>query len=162
MDKFNNYLLEYYKEILSELNFLGILKKFTSSMDIKKLYPLLDYPENNKYFKSDFRNLIIEGKNLTEKDYYEFSLYDSIISTILNSSIFENLDKMGAVVKTERRGNILHGQLAHGKKLFGFLNFLVQDVADRTKAGFPDHHPAKGAFAHRTAFGNNRNRQRCT
>ena len=93
MDKFNNYLLEYYKEILSELNFLGILKKFTSSMDIKKLYPLLDYPENNKYFKSDFRNLIIEGKNLTEKDYYEFSLYDSIISTILNSSIFENLDK---------------------------------------------------------------------
>ena len=66
---------------------------FTSSMDIKKLYPLLDYPENNKYFKSDFRNLIIEGKNLTEKDYYEFSLYDSIISTILNSSIFENVDK---------------------------------------------------------------------
>lgn len=93
MDKFNNYLLEYYKEILSELNFLGILKNFTSSMDIKKLYPLLDYPENNKYFKSDFRNLIIEGKNLTEKDYYEFSLYDSIISTILNSSIFENVDK---------------------------------------------------------------------
>lgn len=93
MDKFNNYLLEYYKEILSELNFLGILKNFTSSMDIKKLYPLLDYPENNKYFKSDFRNLIIEGKNLTEKDYYEFSLYDSIISTILNNSIFENVDK---------------------------------------------------------------------
>lgn len=93
MDKFNNYLLEYYKEILSELNFLGILKNFTSSMDIKKLYPLLDYPENNKYFKSDFRNLIKEGKNLTEKDYYEFSLYDSIISTILNSSIFENVDK---------------------------------------------------------------------
>ena len=93
MDKFNNYLLEYYKEILSELNFLGILKNFTSSMDIKKLYPLLDYPENNKYFESDFRNLIIEGKNLTEKDYYEFSLYDSIISTILNSSIFENVDK---------------------------------------------------------------------
>lgn len=93
MDKFNNYLLEYYKEVLSELNFLGILKNFTSSMDIKKLYPLLDYPENNKYFKSDFRNLIIEGKNLTEKDYYEFSLYDSIISTILNNSIFENVDK---------------------------------------------------------------------
>ena len=93
MDKFNNYLLEYYKEILSELNFLGILKNFTSSMDIKKLYHLLDYPENNKYFKSDFRNLIIEGKNLTEKDYYEFSLYDSIISTILNNSIFENVDK---------------------------------------------------------------------
>lgn len=93
MDKFNNYLLEYYKEILSELNFLGILKNFTSSMDIKKLYPLLDYPENNKYFKSDFRNLIIEGKNLTEKDYYEFSLYDFIISTILNNSIFENVDK---------------------------------------------------------------------
>lgn len=93
MDKFNNYLLEYYKEILSELNFLGILKNFTSSMDIKKLYPLLDYPENNKYFKNDFRNLIIEGKNLTEKDYYEFSLYDSIISTILNNSIFENVDK---------------------------------------------------------------------
>ena len=88
MDKFNSYLMEYYKEILSELNFLGILKKFTSSMDIKKLYPLLDYPENNKYFGSDFRNLI-----LTEKDYYEFSEYDNIISTILKNKVFENLDK---------------------------------------------------------------------
>ncbi len=93
MDKFNSYLMEYYKEILSELNFLGILKKFTSSMDIKKLYPLLDYPENNKYFGSDFRNLILSGKNLTEKDYYEFSEYDNIISTILKNKVFENLDK---------------------------------------------------------------------
>ena len=93
MDKFNSYLLEYYKEILSELNFLGILKKFTSSMDIKKLYPLLDYPENNKYFGNDFKNLIISGKNLTEKDYYEFSEYDNIISTILKNEVFENLDK---------------------------------------------------------------------
>lgn len=93
MDKFNSYLMEYYKEILSELNFLGILKKFTSSMDIKKLYPLLDYPENNKYFGSDFRNLILSGKNLTEKDYYEFLEYDNIISTILKNKVFENLDK---------------------------------------------------------------------
>lgn len=93
MDKFNSYLMEYYKEILSELNFLGILKKFTSSMDIKKLYPLLDYPENNKYFGSDFRNLILSGKDLTEKDYYEFSEYDNIISTILKNKVFENLDK---------------------------------------------------------------------
>ena len=93
MDKFNSYLMEYYKEILFELNFLGILKKFTSSMDIKKLYPLLDYPKNNKYFGSDFRNLIISGKNLTEKDYYEFSEYDNIISTILKNKVFENLDK---------------------------------------------------------------------
>lgn len=93
MDKFNSYLMEYYKEILSELNFLGILKKFNSSMDIKKLYPLLDYPENNKYFGSDFRNLILSGKNLTEKDYYEFLEYDNIISTILKNKVFENLDK---------------------------------------------------------------------
>ena len=93
MDKFNSYLMEYYKEILSELNFLGILKKFTSSMDIKKLYPLLDYPENNKYFGSDFRNLILSGKDLTEKDYYEFLEYDNIISTILKNKVFENLDK---------------------------------------------------------------------
>ena len=51
MDKFNNYLLEYYKEILSELNFLGILKNFTSSMDIKKLYPLLDQIVHNIFYQ---------------------------------------------------------------------------------------------------------------
>ncbi len=93
MDKFSSKLLYYYKEVVAQLNFLKILKNFTSSMDIKDLYPLLDYPENNNFLDKEFSSLITDGKNLIEKGNYEFSEYDNILSTILKNNVFEHLDK---------------------------------------------------------------------
>lgn len=92
INKFNNSLLTYYKDVMSNLKFVYTLKNFLNTMDIKILYPLLDY-DNNKLFSDEFKNKILECKNETEKKYLDFSKYDNLISSILKYPYFENLDE---------------------------------------------------------------------